>query len=127
MKGEDDAFNKLFKRVFTDLDAKHYLTKAIDEEIIKIEKDAVCRFIRDNYFTSEHRANDFWNYLKQDMRALFEFKYYIATGRFVPEKYCYRVRGCSAEEISKASYLEALPAFNYLVYLKGTPKRGLRA
>jgi hypothetical protein len=43
----------------------------------------------------------------------------------VPEKYCYSVQGYTAQQLYETTYLDALGAFNYLVYLKRKPKEAL--
>ena len=125
LESEEIALDKIFRTVFVDLDTKRYLTLSIDEEIVKIKKDTICKFIRENYSMSEQQANDAWEYLKQDMHVLFEFKYYVAKGEFVPAKNCYKVQGYSAEQLYTTTYLEVLGAFNYLVYLKTKPQEAL--
>lgn len=125
LNSEDEAFDKLMRYVFLDLDTKRYLTKSINEEIVKIEKGTICSFIRDTYSVSEQQASDAWMYLKQDMHVLFEFKYYVANGGFVPEKYCYKVQGYSAEQLYATTYLEVLGSFNYLIYLSTKPQEAL--
>lgn len=125
LDSEDEAFDKLLRYVFLDLDTKRYLTKSIDEEIVKIGKEKICNFIRDTYSMSEQQANDAWTYLKQDMHVLFEFKYYVANGGFVPAKYCYKVQGYSAEQLHTTTYLEVMGAFNYLIYLNTKPQEAL--
>lgn len=125
LENEDKAFEKMMKYVFLDLDTKRYLTKIIDEDIVKIGKETVCRFIQEKYAMSEQQANDAWTYLKQDMHVLFEFKYYVAKGDFVPDKYCYKVQGYSAEQLHTTTYLEVLGAFNYLIYLGAKPQEAL--
>ena len=125
LENEEVAFDKIFRTVFVDLDTKRYLTLSIDEEIVKIKKDTICKFIRETYSMSEQQANDAWEYLKQDMHVLFEFKYYVAKGEFVPAKNCYKVQGYSAEQLYTTTYLEVLGAFNYLVYLKTKPQEAL--
>jgi hypothetical protein len=125
LDSEDEAFDKLLKDVFMDLNTKRYLTKSIDEEIVKIGKEKICSFIRDTYSMSERRANDTWAYLKQDMHVLFEVKYYVAHGEFVPAKHCYKVQGYSAEQLYTTTCLEVIGAFNYLIYLKTKPQEAL--
>lgn len=125
LENEDEAFEKMMKYVFLDLDTKRYLTKTIDEDIVKIGKETVCGFIQEKYAMSEQQANDAWTYLKQDMHVLFEFKYYVAKGAFVPDKYCYKVQGYSAEQLHTTTYLEVLGAFNYLIYLGTKPQEAL--
>ena len=125
LENEEVAFDKIFRTVFVDLDTKRYLTPSIDTEIIKIKKDTICRFIRETCSMSEQQANEAWEYLKQDMHVLFEFKYYVAKRRFVPADDCYKVQGYSAEQLYTTTYLEVLGAFNYLVYLKTKPQEAL--
>ena len=125
LENEEIAFDKIFRTVFVDLDTKRYLTLSIDEEIVKIKKDTICKFIRETYSMSKQQANEAWEYLKQDMHVLFEFKYYVAKGEFVPAKNCYKVHGYSAEQLYTTTYLEVLGAFNYLVYLKTKPQEAL--
>ena len=125
LENEEIAFGEIFDEVFADLYTKGYLTLSIDEEIVKIKKDVICQFIRETYSMSEQQANDAWEYLKQDMHVLFEFKYYVAKGEFVPADDCYKVQGYSAEQLYTTTYLEVLGAFNYLVYLKTKPQEAL--
>lgn len=125
LENEEIAFDKMFHVVFVDLDIECYLTLSIDEEIVKIKKNMICQFIRETYSMSEQQANDAWEYLKNDMHALFEFKYYVAKGDFVPADDCYKVQGYSAEQLYTTTYLEVLGAFNYLVYLKTKPQEAL--
>lgn len=125
LNNEDEAFDKMLRTVFLDLDLKRFLTISIDEEIAKIKKETVCQFIQDTYSLSEKYAEEAWNYLKQDMHVLFEFKYYVVKGEFVPEKYCYKVQGYSAEQLNKTTYLEVLGSFNYLIYLGNKPQEAL--
>lgn len=116
---EDEAFDKLMQYVFLDLDTKRYLTKCIDEHIAKIPKEEICSFI------GERRAEKVWACLKQDMHVLFEFKYYAVYGHFIPSKYCYTVRGYSAEQLYHALRLDAVSAFCCLVDLSLDPKKTL--
>ena len=125
LENEERAFDKIFRDVFADLYTGCYLTPSIDAEIIKIKKDVICQFIRETYSMSEQQANDAWEYLKQDMHVLFEFKYYVAKGEFVPAKNCYKVQGYSAEQLYTTTYLEVLGAFNYLIYLTMKPQEAL--
>ncbi len=125
MNNEDEAFDKMYRYVFLDLDTKKYLTKFIDEDIIKINKSFTCNFIQSNFSLSEEQSLKAWNYLKQDMHILFEFKYYVANGIFVPEKYCYKVEGYSAEQLCKTKMLNPLEAYNYLIYLRYNPDEAL--
>ena len=125
LENEEIAFDKIFRTIFVDLDTKRYLTLSIDEEIVKIKKDTICKFIRETYSMSEQQSNEAWEYLKQDMHVLFEFKYYVAKGEFVPAKNCYKVQGYSAEQLYTTTYLEVLGAFNYLIYLTMKPQEAL--
>ena len=125
LENEDEAFELMMQYVFLDLHNKHYLTRIIDEDIAKIGKETVCRFIQEKYTMSEQQADDAWIYLKQNMHVLFEFKYYIVKGDFVPDKYCYKVQGYSAERLYTTTYLEVLGAFNYLIYLSMKPQEAL--
>ena len=122
---EDEAFERMMRYVFVALRSKRYLTMAIDKDVVKIGKDTVCRFIQEEYAMSAQQAEAAWTYLKQDMHILFEFKYYIAKGEFVPEKYCYKVKGYSAEQLYTTTDLGVLDAFNYLIYLGSKPKEAL--
>ena len=122
---EEEAFSKMFLYVFTDLNTQHYLTKIISAEVVKIPKEIICQFICETYSMSEQLANEAWEYLKQDMHVLFEFKYYVAKGEFVPAKNCYKVQGYSAEQLYTSTYLEVLGAFNYLIYLTMKPQEAL--
>ena len=125
LENEEIAFGEIFDEVFADLYTKGYLTLSIDEEIVKIKKDVICQFIRETYSMSEQQANDAWEYLKQDMHVLFEFKYYVAKRKFVPAEECYKVQGYSAEQLYTTTYLEVLGAFNYLIYLTMKPQEAL--
>ena len=125
LENEEIAFDKIFRDVFADLYTECYLTPSIDAEIIKIKKNTICQFIRETYSMSEQQANDAWEYLKQDMHVLFEFKYYVAKRKFVPAEECYKVQGYSAEQLYTTTYLEVLGAFNYLVYLTMKPQEAL--
>ena len=125
LENEEIAFGEIFDEVFADLYTKGYLTLSIDEEIVKIKKDVICQFIRETYSMSEQQANDAWEYLKQDMHVLFEFKYYVAKRKFVPADDCYKVQGYSAEQLYTTTYLEVLGAFNYLIYLTMKPQEAL--
>ena len=125
LTNEDEAFDKMLRIVFLDLDSTRFLTMSIDEEIAKIKKQTVCQFIQDTYSLPEKQAEEAWNYLKQDMHVLFEFKYYVAKSEFVPEKHSYKVQGYSAEQLNKTTYLEVLGAFNYLIYLGNKPQEAL--
>lgn len=122
---EEKAFDKMFEDIFIDLYWDKYLTKAITEDIVKIDKQTVCQFICKTYSMSEQKATDIWNNLKRDMHVLFEFKYYVANNEFVPDKFCYKVRGYSAEQLYNATSLTTLGAFNYMVYLKKRPQEAL--
>ena len=125
LENEEIAFDKMFRVVFADLDTECYFTSSIDKKIVKMKKDTICQFIRETYSMSEQQANEAWEYLKQDMHVLFEFKYYVAKGEFVPAKNCYKVQGYSAEQLYTTTYLEVLGAFNYLVYLTMKPQEAL--
>lgn len=125
LENEEMAFDEIFHDVFADLDNECYFTSSIDKKIVKIKKDTICQFIRETYSMSEQQANDAWEYLKKDMHVLFEFKYYVAKGEFVPADDCYKVQGYSAEQLYTTTYLEVLGAFNYLVYLKTKPQEAL--
>ena len=116
---EDEAFDKLMRYVFVDLDTERYLTKCIDEHIAKIPKTEICSFI------GERQAEKVWACLKQDMRILFEFKYYTVYGTFVPSKYCYTVRHVSAEQLYHALHIDIVSAFCCLVDLSLSPKKTL--
>lgn len=122
---EEDAFDRMLNQVFADLRKKGYITLDISKDVVKIPKDTVCRYIRDTYALSEAQAEHAWNKLKQDMHVLFEFKHYVASGAFIPEQFAYKVRGHSAEQLYRSTYLEVLGAFNYLIYLGQNPKEAL--
>ena len=122
---EEEAFDKMYRYTFVDLRLKRYLSTTITEDIAKIDKQTVCQFISKTYSMSEQKANDMWNNLKRDMHVLFEFKYYVANNEFVPDKFCYKVRGYSAEQLYNATSLTTLGAFNYMVYLKRKPEEAL--
>ena len=122
---EENAFDKMFRRVFWDLDLKRYLSRTITEDVAQIDKQTVCQFISKTYSMSEQKATDMWNNLKRDMHVLFEFKYYVANNAFVPDKFCYKVRGYSAEQLYNTTSLTTLGAFNYMVYLKRKPEEAL--
>ena len=123
---EEKAFDKMFEDIFIDLYWDKYLTRAITEDIVKIDKQTVCQFICKTYSMSEQKATDMWNNLKRDMHVLFEFKYYVANNKFVPERSCYKVRGYSAEQLYNTTSLTTLGAFNYMVYLKKRPQQALQ-
>ena len=120
---EDKAFDRMTDEV--DYDLGFITNKFVTREIAKLPKKIICEFLQKEYSLSSQQADDAWDYLKQDMRALFEFKYYVANGEFVPEKAAYKVQGYSAEQLYNTTYLEVLGAFNYLVYLKRKPKEAL--
>lgn len=122
---EENAFDKMFRRVFWDLDLKRYLSRTITEDVAQIDKQTVCRFICKTYSMSKQKATDMWDKLKQNMHVLFEFKYYVANNEFVPDKFCYKVRGYSAEQLYNTTSLTTLGAFNYMVYLKKKPEEAL--
>ena len=122
---EEDAFDKMFREIFVDLREEKYLTMMITKDIIQINKQTVCQFISKTYSMSEQKVTDMWNNLKRDMHVLFEFKYYVANNEFVPDKFCYNVRGYSAEQLYNTTNLTTLGAFNYMVYLKRKPEEAL--
>lgn len=122
---EDEAFEEMFQEIFVDLKLKKYLTMMITKDIIQINKQTVCQFICKTYSMSEQKANDMWNNLKWDMHVLFEFKYYVVNNEFVPDKFCYKVKGYSAEQLYKTTSLTPLGAYNYLVYLRKKPEEAL--
>lgn len=97
----------------------------MDEEAVKLPKNAVCRFLRETYGMSKQQADDAWGYLAKDQRVLVEFKHYIATGSFVPASHCYKVQGYSAEQLCRTTCLTPLGAFNYLIYLQERPEEAL--
>lgn len=123
MNSEDDAFDEMLNTVNVDL--RRFTNKFVSREIAKLPKQFVCDFLQKKYSLTSEQAGKAWNYLKQDMSVLFEFKYYAANGGFVPEKYCYKVQGYSAEQLYTTTYLEVLGAFNYLIYLGTTPQEAL--
>lgn len=123
MNSEDEAFDEMLRKVNVDL--RGFTNKFVTREIAKIPKDVVCHFLQKQYVLSSQQSRDAWDYLKQDMHVLFEFKYYIANGKFVPDKYCYRVQGYTAEQLYDTTYLEVLGAFNYLIYLTIKPQEAL--
>lgn len=122
---EEKAFDKMFQDVFLDLDLEEYIHRPITEDIVKIDKQTVCQFICKTYSMSEQKANDMWNNLKWDMHVLFEFKYYVANNQFVPDKFCYKVKGYSAEQLYKTTNLTPLGTYNYLIYLRKKPEEAL--
>ena len=97
----------------------------VDKESTNLPKDAVCRFLRENYDMSEQQAVDALEYLKRDIHVLAEFKHYIVTGSFVPDGCCYRVQGYSSEQLCRTTFLTPLGAFNYLIYLRERPEVAL--
>ena len=123
MKNEEEAFDKMFYRVRDEL--QNFTNAIVTKEIADIPKDVICEFIQNKYALSPQQASQAWDYLKQDMHVLFELKYYAAKGAFVPDEFCYKVRGYSAEQLYKTTHLEVLGAFNYLIYLKLKPKEAL--
>ncbi len=123
MNSEDDAFDEILKKVNVDL--RRFTNKFVSREIAKLPKQFVCDFLQKEYSLTSKQADDAWDYLKQDMYVLFEFKYYAANGEFVPEKHSYKVHGYSAERLYKTTYLEVLGAFNYLIYLGTKPQEAL--
>lgn len=125
LASEDEAFDKIMTDV--DYDLRSFTNRNVTREIAKLPKKDVCEFLQKEYALTLRQAIEAWDYLKQDMNVLFEFKYYIVKGEFVPEKYCYKVKGYSAEQLYKTSYLEVLGAFNYLIYLKRKPNEALAA
>lgn len=125
LANEDEAFDRIYREVFVDLQLDRFLTKNITKSIIQIPKTTVLEYIQNQYSLSVEQAEGAWHYLKQDMHVLFELKYYVTNGCFVPEKHCYKVQGYSAEQLHKTTYLEVLGAFNYLIYLGNKPKEAL--
>ena len=123
MNSEDEAFDRISNKVNVEL--RSFTNKFVSREIARLPKQVICDFLRKEYSLTSKQTDDAWNYLKQDMRVLFEFKYYVANGTFVPEKHCYKVQGYSAEQLYKSTYLEVLGAFNYLIYLATKPKEAL--
>lgn len=124
MNSEDDAFAEMLKKVNVDL--RRFTNKFVSREIAKISRKVVCEFLQKEYSLAPKQIDEAWNYLKRDMHVLFEVKYYVANGKFVPEKYCYKVQGYSAEQLYKTTYLEVLGAFNYLIYLSMKPQEALK-
>lgn len=123
MRSEDDAFDAILSKMNVEL--RSFTNKFVSREIAKLPKQVVCDFLQKEYSLAPKQTDDAWNYLKQDMHVLFEFKYYVANGMFVPEKHSYKVQGYSAEQLHKTTYLEVLGAFNYLIYLSTKPKEAL--
>lgn len=123
MNSEDEAFDEIFNTVNVEL--RSFTNKFVSRDIAKLPKQIFCDFLRKKYSLTTKQIDDTWDYLKQDMHVLFEFKHYIATGEFVPEKHSYKVQGYSAEKLYKTTYLEVLGAFNYLIYLRNKPKEAL--
>ena len=122
---EEDAFDKMFRYVFSDLRMKKYITMKISEDIVKIDKQTVGQYICKTYSMSEQQAEDAWDTLKQDMHILFEFKYYVVNNEFVPERYGYKIRGYSAERIAQITGLSPLAAYEYMRFLRRKPAEAL--
>lgn len=123
MSSEDAAFDELLRKITVDL--RDYTNKFVTRKIAKIPKDRICQILQETYGFSSQRAIDAWEYLKQDMHVLFEYKYYVTTGKFVPDPYGYKVQGYSAMQLHNTTYLTVLGAFNYLIYLTVKPQEAL--
>ena len=123
MDSEDQAFDEIFQRVNFKLG---FITNMfITRDIAKLPKKMICEYMQKEYSLTEQQANNAWDYLKQDMRVLFEFKYYVANGKFVPDECSYKVKGCSAEQISQTTSLNAFESFKNIINLYFNPNETL--
>lgn len=120
---EESAFEELFRKAQTDL--RSFTNRFVTREIAKLPKTTVFAWLKERYDFSDQLCETSWNKLCTDLKILFEFKHYIATGTFVPEKFCQRVEGYSAEELYNHICLEVPGAFLYLIYLEEKPKEAL--
>lgn len=123
---EREAYDRLYKTVFADLFMDAYITNYIDENTIKVTKETVFRFLKNVYSFSEEQSTVVWNYLKHDMRIFFEFKHFVQTNKFVPDRYCVKVRSHSAEELFSTTSLSVLESYEYLMYLIKNPSEALK-
>lgn len=125
LENEDKAFDKLMRKVYLDLYSKKFINKAITKEIVGIDKTTMIGYLKSVFNLSEKRAEQSFDKLKQDMRILFEMKYYAANGKFVPDEYCYMIEGYTAKDLYETGKLSVLGAYNYLLYLEQNPVEAL--
>lgn len=124
---ESQAYENILRKILVRLFDFGYINGAISENIILTSQDTIVDFLKSKYNMNDYQANQTWEYLKQDFHVLNEVKYYVINGEFVPEKYCYKVKGYSAQQLFESTYLDVIGAFNYLVFLKRKPQEALAA
>lgn len=122
---EDSAFQKLYEIVFYKMRGLRYRNYYITEDVIKTPYNVVARFLKTKYGLDEQEAKEIWDYLCQDFEVLNEFKYYVLNNKFVPDNFCVKRNNYSAKQIFKSTSLEAICAYNYLIFLKNNPNEAL--
>ncbi|MBO4847134.1 MAG: hypothetical protein J5525_12690 [Lachnospiraceae bacterium] len=122
---EDEVYDTLYRELFARLRQNDVFNFSITNAVVTTEQKVVFDFLRKTYGMEEWELKKTWDYLMSDFRVLTEVKYYVLNNSFVPEEDAYIVKGYSAQMIYEATYLEAIGAYNYLIYLRNNPQKAL--
>lgn len=126
-ENEKDAYQYIYNALLVDIRRAGLVNQSITEDVIQTSKSYVCDFLQKKYSISKSDVEDTWKYLLHDFRILNEVKYFVLTNKFVSEKHCVKIRGYSAQDIYKKTYLTEIGAFNYLIYLENHPEQALKS
>lgn len=122
---ERTAYMYIYGALLADIENAGFVNQSITEDVIQTSKSYVCDFLQKKYSISKSDAEDTWAYLLHDFRILNEVKYFALNNKFVPEKHCVKIRGYSAHDIYRKTYLTEIGAYNYLIYLEKRPGKAL--
>ena len=123
---ENEAFNKLYDKAFEILEEAGIIDKEhITIEVAKMPKNDVIGFICKEYTISREEAEECWDYLKKNIKVLFEYKYYVYHKAFVPSERCYMIDGFTAEKLWSDTTLEILNCFNFLIRYEDAPDHAM--
>lgn len=87
-------------------------------------ENSIVEYLMNECSMSEKRARDAYNKLYGQYDILNEFYFYVRNGRFTTFSPI-TVEGISAQQLNESTYLSPVGAYNYLIYLRESPKEAL--
>lgn len=115
---ENKAFDQFYDLLMTRLLLAGYIDNVISRHTIEVPKTAIYQYFHDKDGVLKIDFEKAWSDLIFDLHVLNELKYYSRFDKFAPEEDCYKVQGCSAQDVHNLLGLNIFDSFVYLIKLE---------
>jgi len=121
---EDECFEKMKESLpyFLSIQGIRGIYK---NKYYELTREQIVDYIVKNYGLTQKQAKENFDKLKQSLKVLMEFKYYIVENHFINSDFACSFNEYTTEKFFNGTSLNALGAFNYMIYIKINYKEAL--